>query len=135
MPMSSRWRLHRRFAAASFVATATDGAVFFALTHVFGESPAYSGLLALLGAGSGALVHFSLCRVAVFHDTSPVLPAALRYASVSAITGVLHAAVVALLVALSVPARLAWFIAKGVVYFGWSFPATRTLVFRRAHDS
>ena len=122
-------KTHARFAGASAVATLTDGLVFGALA--VGQSPFWSALAALLAAVAGAGVHFTLCRRFVFDDPSPVIESAARYVGVSATTAVLHAASVASLVALGATSAAAWAIAKVIVYFGWSFPAARHLVFER----
>ncbi len=124
------------FALTSFVATATDGAVFALIIAALGNAPPLVTLAALIGAICGGVMHFSLCRRYVFPDGGgPVALAIGRYAATSGITGGLHTLAVTLLAALSVAPGVAWFASKALVYVAWSYPAARYFVFAPGEKS
>jgi putative flippase GtrA len=117
-------------ALASVVATALDGLVFSALILAL-EPPAglATGACAAAGAACGGVTHFSLCRRWVFSRfDAPLSHAAPRYALMSLLAGLIHAAATSLIATL-LPSSLAWGLSKLLVYLGWTYPISRYHVF------
>jgi phosphatidylglycerophosphate synthase/putative flippase GtrA len=124
----------RRFTAvlilsmlAGGLATAVDFGAVVGMVELGGVPPA---LATALGCGIGAVVNYSFNRVITFRSHDKVAPQMARYALVSATSAALNTGGLALLLLHpSMPYQLAWWLARGAVYFAWNLPLQREYVF------
>ena len=111
--------------AASAVATATDGVVFFTLVGLGTQA----GIGALFAAAAGAVTHYSLSRFGVFRRfEAPLLRSAVSYMIMSSGAAAVYA-VGAQLAVPFVGAVAAWIMLKTVIFVAITYPLSRYWVF------
>jgi len=112
---------------SAVLATAFDYGIVLQLVRGLGLSPA---LATAIGAAAGGFLNFHLNRVITFRASGAQLPQAARYTVVSGMSALLNAGGVAVLTMNPLPDfRVAWWIARGVVFLLWNFPLQRIYVF------
>jgi len=112
---------------AAALATAFDYGIVIQLVRGLGMSPAPA---TAIGAAAGGFLNFHLNRVITFRASGAQLPQAARYAVVSGMSALLNAGGVAVLIMNPLPDfRVAWWIARAVVFLLWNFPLQRIYVF------
>jgi putative flippase GtrA len=110
-------------------ATVVDVSVLFLLVG-YGTSVA---LAAFLAAAAGAAVGFTVNKYIAFRDRSPInLKQLVRFGFVAVATALLMAfAMHVIVVKLGAPVFIAKLVCSALVFFAWTYPAQRHLVFRR----
>ena len=126
--MRNEWRAKIFAAAGGGASTAADVAVLALLV----ESGAPIAPSAFVGSICGALVSFVVNKYVAFRDRTPVRAGQLfAFGLVAAATALIMALAMQLIaVDLHVPYLLAKSICAAVVFFVWSYPAQKRLVFR-----
>jgi len=91
---------------------------------------------AFLGAAMGAVVCFVLNKYVAFKDRSPInLEQLARFGFVAVTTAFLLAVMMKLVaVELGVPVLPAKLVCAAIVFFAWTFPAQRRLVFSKTAE-
>ncbi len=112
---------------AAVVATCIDLGAVLLMVELGELSPA---LATAIGCGLGALINYTFNRVITFRSRQKVGPQISRYVLVSTVGALLNTGVVALFAHHpQLPYLLAWWMARGLVYFIWNFPLQRDYVF------
>ncbi|HEY5923840.1 MAG TPA: GtrA family protein [Kofleriaceae bacterium] len=90
-------------------------------------------LAAFIAAACGAAVGFTMNKYIAFRDRTPIsFEQCARFGLVAVGTALLMAAAMQIFaVKLGVPYLVAKFMCSALVFFGWTYPAQRYLVFRR----
>lgn len=130
------WRDLSKTTVASIIATALDGLVFLALTHLLPlDELSYSvGVRAFVAALIGGVTHYTLCKYWVYGRFARSHRSALPlYVFMSVTAALLHGAITQGLSALWFGAW-AWGISKVIIYLGWTFPLSRYVVFGRLNE-
>jgi len=128
------WRRHlldfSGSAVASFVATASDGAIYMLLLWTQVERGVFGvGVAAAIAAVVGGIIHYALNRFWVFRRFhAPIAQSTLTYFPMSWLAAVLHGLATEGLTQLFDP-KLAWFVSKGVIWVAWTYPMSRFVVF------
>ena len=134
MSASSHWQQHLRdfwgASAASFLATAADGLLYLALLWTLVEAQFFGiGVAAAVGAVVGGFIHYGLSRFWVFRRfQAPLVQSAATYFAMSWLAALIHGVLTQWLAAGFDP-KLAWFLSKGIVWVGWTYPMSRWVVF------
>ena len=117
-----------RFSIASATATAVD---FFLVVLLVRHVSLPPWLATFIGCGLGAVVNFTINRTWAFSaGDSPAVLQGGRYAVVSGSSAVLNAGGVAVLLLLPrIDYRMAWWLARGLVFLLWNYPLNREYVF------
>lgn len=118
--------------AAGAIATGVDYVSVLSMVGKLSFSPLkFSPVIATaLGCVLGGVVNYTLNRVVTFKSQSAVAPQLARYTLVSAISAMLNAGGVALLMLYpQLDVAWGWWLARGVVYFAWNLPLHRDYVF------
>ena len=129
--MRSSWKLLILAGIASIAAGVVDMGVLIALV----ESSTPVWLAAFVAALCGGIAHFVLGKYVAFRDRTPLaFGQMLRFAGVALATAVLLALTMQLFaVELRVQYMVAKLLCSVLVFLGWTYPAQRYLVFKRAH--
>lgn len=115
---------------ASAAATAVDGLIYVALVATLVESYSMTiGVAAATGAFVGGIVHYTLSRFWVFERFSAsLMQSAVTYFTMSWLAAAAHGALTSYLVEALGPS-IGWFASKGIVWFCWTYPLSRYVVF------
>jgi putative flippase GtrA len=117
-----------RNSVAGAAATSCDYAAFTLLASVLGLRAA---IATAIGCVLGGAVNFALNRAWAFSSSGPLARMAQRYVVISGASAVLNTGFVLILLELgSLPSHAAWWLARGVVYFGWNYPLQKHWVFQ-----
>lgn len=134
MSGSTDWRTHLRdfwgASIASFLATATDGLIYLVLLWTLVAGDLFGiGVAAGLGALVGGFVHYGLSRWWVFRRfRAPLVQSAATYFAMSWLAALIHGLLTQWLAA-GLDPKVAWFVSKGIVWIGWTYPMSRWVVF------
>lgn len=121
-----------RSSISSAVATGADFLLVLAVVSAFAAPP---WAATALGCLLGGIVNLSINRLWAFRGDGPLAPQTFRYAVVSISSALLNSGGVAILLMLpGLDYRLAWLIARGVVYLWWNYPLQRDYVFAPAAE-
>jgi phosphatidylglycerophosphate synthase/putative flippase GtrA len=117
-----------RSVAVSFLATASDFATVWALVAA---GRADAPLATTIGCAIGGVIAFTLSRNWAFASESTARGReAMRFAFVSGSSALLNAGGVAVVLLLPrVDYRIAWAVARGVIFVTWNYPLMRDYVF------
>jgi putative flippase GtrA len=87
-------------------------------------------LATLFGCILGGIVNFSINRSWAFTSTGPVSRMMRRYVLVSSASALWNAGLVAAMLLIPrMPYQVAWWLTRGIVYFGWNYPMHKRYVF------
>jgi putative flippase GtrA len=119
--------------AAGILGTAADVVVLMVLVGVGSSIP----VSAFLAASVGAVVCFAINKYVAFQDHSPITVEQLGRFGFVAITNALALALLMKLVAveLGVPVLPAKLVCAAIVFFAWTYPAQKRLVFSKRATS